>query len=214
MSLISKIYLSRLVRQSRIGMNVLRPARGFSLMQDWWQKGRPAPPPHAVKMSILLFWADRCNAQNLVETGSYYGDTIRYLHRRFENLYSIEIAKVFSEPLRKEFAKFPGVHIVEANSATAIPEIVDKIKNTSTVFWLDAHHSGGETEGFGYVPTESEVIAIASGMKVEHVIVIDDMKDFSGKDGYPTVEHVANLCRGKGYEVVIFNNMLQAWRGK
>ncbi|HBR99391.1 MAG TPA: hypothetical protein DD979_18740 [Gammaproteobacteria bacterium] len=120
-------------------------------MRAWWAEGRPAPPPHDVKLAAILYLADLIGAKMLVETGSYLGDTVRALRGRFDVLASIEIAQELAAPLQKEFRHDKSVRIILGDSGKELSRLLDEAK-LPAIFWLDAHYSGGPTLGEGYVP--------------------------------------------------------------
>jgi hypothetical protein len=175
-------------------MFFLRPVYENRLLRRWWAGGQPAPPPHSVKMSILLYLADSIKADNFIETGAYLGDTIRHMRMRFRCIKSIEIAEQFVRQLRREFAGDQHIEML----------------NGPTLYWLDAHYSGGQTEGADHVPIFAEIRAISELARDDHIIAVDDMKDFNGTDGYPTELELKDFLETLGYRVKSFNNIMQA----
>lgn len=199
----------RTLRRRPFFHDIIRPAYSRGLLTDWWRKGRPIPPPHEVKLWSILYLADSIDACNLVETGSYLGDTVRALRGRFKLIASIEIAPELATPLQAEFKSDPSVKIIVGDSGRELGKLLGSIKGP-TVFWLDAHYSGGPTLGDGYVPIFAEIEAIHAGCRDRHAILIDDMIDFKGQDGYPTVDQLRRKIEQLGYRVTIANNMLHA----
>jgi hypothetical protein len=202
----------RRIRRTPVFHDVVRPAYSRHQLTDWWRAGRPSPPPHDVKLGALLYLADKINARNLVETGSYLGDTIRALRGRFDLLASIELAPDLARPLQEEFKGDASVRVIVGDSGVELKRLLPELSGP-TVFWLDAHYSGGPTTGDGYVPIYAEVDSIAQVCKGPHAVLIDDTKDFTGTDGYPTEKQLSDRLIGLGYEVSSFNNMLHALRG-
>src|SRR5215472_1017198 len=94
--------LFRRIRRSRFVHEYVRPIYARRQITAWWAEGRPAPPPHDVKLAAILYLADRLDAKVLIETGSYLGDTARALRGRFDLIASIEIASSLAEPLQRE----------------------------------------------------------------------------------------------------------------
>lgn len=201
----------RVLRRGRLVSAVLRPVWDRRLIRQWWKDGRPNPPPHAIKLAAIQYIGDKVSARNLVETGAYLGDTIRALQGRYAALYSIELADVFALPLQEEFAHDPTIHIVLGDSSEKLSEVVTRL-DAPTVFWLDAHYSGGETKGHGLVPIFAEIRTISELCGYSHAILIDDMIDFKGGDGYPTVAALSDFLEERGYTVHIFNNMMHCVR--
>ena len=159
----------------------IRPIYSRALLRQWWSKGRPAPPPHEVKLAAILYLADRTGAQILIETGSYLGDTVRALRGRFDLIASIEIAPELAKPLQKEFAGDKSIRIALGDSGEELNRLLLEVKDP-VVFWLDAHYSGGPTLGFGHVPIFAELDAIKRlATAAAHAILIDDPKDFTGR---------------------------------
>jgi hypothetical protein len=191
--------------------DVMRPVYSRRILVKWWRAGRPSPPPHEVKLWSILYLADRINARNLVETGAYLGDTIRALRGRFDKILSIEIVPELAYPLQAEFAADKSIEIVIGDSGVEIKRLLPTLDGPS-VFWLDAHYSGGPTAGDGYVPIFEEIEAIAAAGDCAHAIIVDDMKDFLGVDGYPTENQLKEKLRSLGYDVASFNNILHALR--
>lgn len=196
-------------RESWPTHGVLNPIGMTLLVRDWWRRGRPAPAPHQVKLGIILFWADTIGAVNLVETGTWKGDTVRALQPRFDRLISIELVEALARRVAREHRRCPNVQIVVGDSAVRMPEVVASLSGP-TVFWLDAHYSGGVTGGDGQVPIYAELDRVMA-FKDKHVVIIDDMRCFDGTDGYPTQTAALAYLRERGYEAVITNDLLQAY---
>ena len=196
----------RYIRRTHFVHNYVRPIYAKRLLLNWWAEGRPAPPPHDVKLSAILYLADRIDATVLVETGSYLGDTLRAMRERFDLIISIEIAPKFAQPLQREFAHDNNVRVILGDSGIELPNILAEIKQP-TIFWLDAHYSGGSTLGSGYVPIYAEIDTIARLAPEKHAILIDDLKNFDGTEGYPTAIALVGRLRALNYDVATFNNM-------
>jgi len=59
------------------------------------------------------------------------------------------------------------------------------------LFWLDAHYSGSVTaRGALDSPIVQELAAVRAHPVSGHVVLIDDMRDFNGTGGYPTVDEL------------------------
>jgi len=199
----------RWLRHNAFTVNIVRPILNNNKLHKWWANEWPAPPPHIEKMNLLLCLANQINAKCFIETGSYMGDTIRHMKNRFDKLYSLELADFFAAPLIKEFKNHSNVEIIVGDSAKTLPKIIGLL-NQPTLFWLDAHFSGGDTEGGSFVPTTSEIITISGNMKASHIIAIDDMINFNGENGYPTVKELEGQLTSLGYRTTVFSNIMQA----
>jgi hypothetical protein len=116
--------LFRRIRCSHFVHEYIRPIYARGQMRAWWAQGRPAPPPHEVKLAAILGLADRLDAKALIETGSYLGDTIRALRGRFDLIASIEIAPSLAEPLQREFAGDSSVRVILGDSGAELSKLL------------------------------------------------------------------------------------------
>ncbi len=57
--------LFRRIRRSRLVHEYVRPIYARRLIRAWWAKGRPAPPPHDVKLAAILYLADLIGAKDV-----------------------------------------------------------------------------------------------------------------------------------------------------
>ena len=65
--------------------------------------------------------------------------------------------------------------------------------NKPTLFWLDAHYSGGETaQGPEDSPIMKELDFILNH-RSDHCILIDDARCFNGKAGYPRIGELKKM---------------------
>jgi hypothetical protein len=133
-----------------------------------------------------------------LETGTYLGEGV-YLALKtnyFEKIYSIEIANEFYVLNKRQFENFSSVEILEGDSAKVIREMIenDRLEKKPTLFYLDAHFSGGRTGGKDIdngCPLLRELEVIANRGVDGDVIVVDDMRlmgnaQWSGVEGCST----------------------------
>jgi tetratricopeptide (TPR) repeat protein len=115
-----------------------------------------------------------------VETGTYLGDTVHNAIPLFKEIYTMELSKEHYELSCNRFKSQTNVHLYYGDSAEILPSILPKIKR-KILFWLDAHCSGGNTVGFGVpIPLSHEMEAIGKSLNGEAIILIDDVRGFSG----------------------------------
>lgn len=73
-----------------------------------------------------------------------------------------------------------------------LPPVLANVKETC-LFWLDAHYSGGITfKGSIETPISKELNLILSHPE-EHIILIDDARNFVGKEGWPSLELLRDI---------------------
>lgn len=160
-------------------------------LHQWIERFRPCPPPHLVKQSVVKEYAKRFSPETLVETGTYLGFMVRSTKDTFRRIYSIELEETLYKRAKKKFSKFNHVTILQGDSGEVLAKLLETL-NEPCLFWLDAHHSSGATfktgKGKLLTPVLSELTHILSHPKAQgHVILIDDAREFTGENDYPTI---------------------------
>ncbi len=179
--------------------------------QKAWETGGRLGPPHIIKQRILLNHAEAFHTDTLVETGTFLGDMIYAMKDHFKEIYSIELSETLHDKAKLAFQKYPHIHLVAGDSATALDFVLRDIKGRC-LFWLDGHYSGGITALADVrSPIRAEIEAILRHPVKGHVILIDDAICFDGNHGYPTLFelHDTVVNRFPGYEMQVFDNVIQ-----
>ncbi|MBC7864694.1 MAG: hypothetical protein IAF38_17100, partial [Bacteroidia bacterium] len=154
------------------------------VIETWISKGRPYPPPHAIKQRAVENFREKSGYQILVETGTYKGDMMEAQKRNFRSLFSIELSEEFYNECCQKFKKDKHVHLLLGDSGTMMAEVMKKI-NEPAIFWLDGHYSGGNTAlGNTQCPIFGEIDAIFNEKGTDHILLIDDARDFNGTCDY------------------------------
>jgi hypothetical protein len=132
-------------------------------------------PFHGDKIFIDIILKKLQESEYFVETGTAYGDTLKFVNDNFKN---IRVISCEPDDNRYEIVTnfIPGAEIVKITS----PEIFTYIKENhsdsfskKTIFWLDAH---GEYNGKVFWPLREEVDFIKKNYK-DYCILIDDFKN-------------------------------------
>ena len=183
--------LNELMRSNRMDdMIPMRAARFFYdrwAVRSWHRRGEPVPPPYAVKRRTLREYAVRFGLRMLVETGTFYGDTSFALRNDFERIVSIELDRALYERAKERLKPYKQIAVLQGDSGKIIANVMKEISQ-AVLFWLDAHYSGGITaRGELDSPIFAELDVILTHPIKNHVILIDDARDFTGTGGYPTV---------------------------
>lgn len=121
--------------------------------------------------------------KTIVETGTYMGEGIEsYIQcNYFDNIYSIELSNKYFLLNLIKFENNKNVKILEGYSH----EVINTLINTNVfnkepiLFYLDAHFSGGETEGELFkngCPILEELNIISNRNVKGDIIFIDDMR--------------------------------------
>lgn len=112
-----------------------------------------------------------------IENGSLIGDGIQQaLDAGFSTVISIELSDKYFEVTSNRFRSNPKVTIVKGDSYKVLPEVIRGI-NKKITFWLDGHHSCGDTAlGDYWSPLIQELDVIKEHHIKDHTIMIDDMR--------------------------------------
>ena len=134
--------------------------------------------------------------------------TIEKLARDFEELFTIELDQALYAQAAKRFSVLRHVHVVGGDSCDALPLVLDMVGSRQALIWLDAHWSGGITARQApeiHTSVRAELAALKVATRRDHVIMIDDIDDFSGECGYPTRVELIDLVReiNPDYEIEI-----------
>jgi hypothetical protein len=124
-------------------------------------------------------------AQVFIETGHGFGGTLDdIVQGSYEEIHSIEVNAELARRGQERFSTCSRVHVHHGSSPRVLPSLCDPKRET--VFWLDAHYSGGNygSDGldseFGQCPLLAE-LAIIRGVawQVPPRIFIDDSYCFT-----------------------------------
>lgn len=184
----------------------------------WQLKGKPDSPPKLIKYEIIRNRTRTLNLETAVETGTYLGDFVAYIEGSMTNIYSIGISPSLYERAKKRFQKHPNVHLELGDSRTVLPGVLALI-DAPSLFWLDAHYSGGITLGD---PSKSPIMeelgmildhSLTHGL--DHLVMIDDAGDFVGTNGHPTIPEVDNFVKthAPSWAVGVRDGMIHACKG-
>jgi hypothetical protein len=133
-----------------------------------------------------------------VETGTYMGDMVYAMRKRFKQIYSIELSPRLFQLAVERFFAFNHISIIEGDSGVVLKKLMPEISKP-TLFWLDGHYSGGATaKGILECPIFEELNAILESPHIESVVVlIDDARLFVGTNDYPTLVELKSFLATK-----------------
>lgn len=146
-------------------------------------------PTEEYKHSLMLALCSKYNLSTFVETGTCEGHGVNFAKRHFERVYSIELGDYYYNRAVELFKDDINVTLIHGDSGKELRALLPKIGADRTLFYLDAHFSGGLTvkspnySGSWAAPLREEMRAIFEGL-VPGVILIDDLQEF-WTDGLP-----------------------------
>ena len=154
----------------------------------WLLRGRPSRSPHLLKQKVVREYGEKYGLKTLVETGTYYGEMVAAMKSRFERIYSIEFDPELAARAQRKFAHDPHIKIFCGDSRVVIPEVL-ALLNRPALFWLDAGYYGwiGRRTDDQRLSTELEAIL---SHPYPHIILLDDARGLTGRDGVPSIADV------------------------
>jgi hypothetical protein len=182
---------------------VIRKGRIAIEIADWYRRGKPAPPPHAVKQRVLKKYARQYRLRILVETGTYHGEMVDALKGRFDRIYSIELSPDFHERAKRRFGRQHHIELIQGDSGVELGSVMRKL-DQAALFWLDGHYSGGDTaRGPRDTPIYEELRHILGDSANSHVVIIDDARCFGTDPAYPTIADLTEFIESMKADVAI-----------
>ncbi len=173
--------------------NIYRAVQEQREVRRWNTRGRPSPPPHMIKRNTLLAYQQKHGIRVLVETGTFQGDMIYAMRNVFSRIISIELDHGLHTSAFRRFSKMKHVEVLWGNSSELLPAVLESIDEPA-LFWLDGHYSGpGTARGAEDTPILRELSCVLKDISRNHVVLIDDAREFTGCDGYPTIGRLAEI---------------------
>ncbi len=154
----------------------------------WILRGRPERSPHLLKQKVVREYGERYGLKTLVETGTYYGEMVAAMKRRFERIYSIEFVPELAKRAQQKFAHEEHIEILCGDSRVVMPQVLDKLRSPA-LFWLDAGY-------YGWVGKQGDQQRLSAELEMilshpySHIILLDDARGLTGRDGIPSAQDV------------------------
>lgn len=162
----------------------------------WIESGCSTPPPSSVKRRIVRHYLDSLRINTLVETGTYFGDTVAFFRSRCSRIISIELSEALAKRAQARFRGSNHIEILQGDSCALLGGVMAKLDQPA-LFWLDGHYSGGVTaKGALSTPIRAELETILKHPQ-RHAILIDDARLFVGNDDYPTIDELRDLVKSR-----------------
>lgn len=131
-----------------------------------------------IPKEIALLIKDVLGIQNFIETGTYHGATARWASDHFSRVYTIEASHKLWVQTSTKFKQVKNIEFLYGNTRELLPQLVQQISEP-TLFWLDAHWSGGVTYGVDDECPLLEEIAILNNTSFAKALMIDDARLFN-----------------------------------
>lgn len=122
--------------------------------------------------------------ENFIETGTYYGNTAYWASQIFEHVVTIEYSETIYKKVTEKYHHVENIEFLYGDTRHRLEELLSRLK-TQSIFWLDAHWSGGFTYGETDQCPIIEEIEIINRSKYENFILIDDARLFTSPPPAP-----------------------------
>jgi hypothetical protein len=130
-----------------------------------------------VPTALVLGIKQLFNVSCFVETGTFQGGTAYWAGTVFPQVITIEGSKDLHAQAVTKFASMKNIQFLQGESPAILRQIMPTLPS-QTIYWLDAHWSGGVTHGAeNECPLLDEIRAIDSRPS-ESFILIDDARLF------------------------------------
>lgn len=175
----------------------------------WKLRGEPVRSPHLLKQRTVREYAEKFHLRILVETGTYYGEMVAAMKRRFNQIYSVEYDHQLAQRAIRKFSGQAHIRILEGDSQQVVPELLKTISEPA-LFWLDAGYYGWAGLQGNQQRLTSELEAILRHPK-KHIILMDDARGLNGQNGAPTVDQLRQQIESEfpGRKVEVKHDILR-----
>lgn len=181
----------------------------------WSMAGWPPPAAPQVKRAVLQRYGT--SATTWIETGTYLGQTTKFLARNDRLVWSIEPEPSLARAATKKFRGNTRVKIVQGTSEEILPTILPQLSG-KVAFWLDGHYSAGVTfRGDVETPIASELDLIKKSLHLFEsvVVLVDDFRCFEGKKSdigpYPPRSSLVEWADSLNFSWTVEHDIFIAW---
>ena len=149
-----------------------------------------------------------------IETGTHAGDMLSIVSENVSHSYSIELSERYYNIAKNRFINKENIFLLHGDSREKISEVLLRIDNKA-LFYLDSHHSGGDTAG-DYLNNETpliyeleKIVGSSNCKNFGSVIVIDDIRFLSTRT-WPTEKDIEDVVNASGisYSKTVIDDMM------
>jgi hypothetical protein len=152
----------------------------------WLLRDKPTRIPHIVKQRTVIDFGTRYCLRILIETGTYYGEMVSGTRGHFARIVSIEFDPKLAATAQERFKADRHIQILQGSSEVVLQQVLVTLSEPA-LFWLDAGYFlwAGEHKTVSRLMTELD--SIFRHNIPNHIVLIDDVVSWSGRDGTPEV---------------------------
>lgn len=154
-------------------------------------------------------------AHTWIETGTYMGETTKFLAKRFPRVITIEPQPDLYSMATESLSNFKNVVLLKGSSEEQFEAALGIAGNFPLAFWLDGHYSAGKTfKGLEDTPIVFELQQIEAHMREldVKVICIDDERLFGTDPGYPSKDFLVSYCKRNRFSWSVTSDIFEMRR--
>lgn len=126
---------------------------------------------------LILMLKECSEVNSFIETGTHLGNTAYWSSQKFGQVITLEYSTEMYQQATQKYGNVENIKFLQGDSRVLLQEIVSSLKQPS-MFWLDAHWSGGQTYGEEDECPLLEELEIINASPYDHIILIDDARLF------------------------------------
>ncbi len=167
-------------------------------------------------VDLVFQLKDTYNLSCFIEGGTYRGDTALWASKYFNEVITIEAQEEIYSTTQKKYEHLTNVDFRFGNTREVLAKIMPT-HDKSSLFWLDAHWSVGDTYGEDdECPILDELQIIAQSSQ-KHFIFIDDARLFLSPpakphkiENWPTISQIIHKLEKFQYPIyiIIFDDII------
>ena len=154
--------------------------------------------------SLTLALRDLFKIRCFLETGTLHGTTTLWAGEHFAKVITIEASRHYYETAQASFADHLNISSFHGDAGKTIASLISDLP--PTLFFLDAHWSGGVTAGEeSECPLLTELGLIMPWFR-KHVVLIDDARLFLQPptrphrlEEWPSLDDISRVTQGLAY---------------
>jgi len=195
-----------------LGLDRVAYRRGLiDEVRRWERNGRTGWAPRLYKQRTVRDYGRRFGVNTLIETGTCKGEMVEACRKAYRHIVSIELEDTLFARAVERFAPYPHVEILHGDSAEVLPRVLERL-NERCVFWLDGHYTDeGTAKGVLETPIVQELDAILGHHVTNHILLIDDAREFNGTHDYPLLSDLRTylLSRRPGWVLDVRDDIIR-----
>jgi predicted O-methyltransferase YrrM len=195
------------LKRNKFSVGIVRELRRIGYRRMARTDARPFNGDQIMTRTVD-FLLSGCDVKFFVETGTYLGQTCRYLASRHPHLpiITIESNPDFFDSAQRVLRQYANVKSILGDSAVTVSQLVqDGIEGVIPLFFLDAHWGD-------YLPLPEEIHSIAHHL-TDAIMVIHDFQvpgmdygfDVCKEQAIGTEMLAANIDKSKNYQIYFPN---------